>query len=100
MRRSIWRYYGLKTMPRNFVGITVMPEYIQNEGIERVLDNLVHRAGATAVATSPYVMEPAAPTARKQLRLPDYYARLLKEQPVPLAAEQSRRLHAENRGDR
>ncbi len=46
-------------MPRNFVGITVMPEYIQNEGIERVLDNLVHRAGATAVATSPYVMEPA-----------------------------------------
>ena len=46
-------------MPRNFVGITVMPEYLQNEGIERVLDNLVHRAGATAVATSPYVMEPA-----------------------------------------
>lgn len=46
-------------MARNFIGITVMPEYIQNEGIDRVLDNLVHKAGATAVATSPYVMEPA-----------------------------------------
>lgn len=41
-----------------FLGITVMPEYVQNEGIDAVLDNLV-RAGATAVATSPYVMEPA-----------------------------------------
>ncbi|MCC6860042.1 MAG: hypothetical protein IT158_15850 [Bryobacterales bacterium] len=41
-----------------FVGITVMPEYIQTEGIDRVLANLV-KAGATAVATSPYVMEPA-----------------------------------------
>ncbi len=46
-------------MPRNFIGITMMPEWIQHEGIERTLDNLVHRAGATAVATSPYVMEPA-----------------------------------------
>ncbi|MCC6540230.1 MAG: hypothetical protein IT162_21970 [Bryobacterales bacterium] len=46
-------------MPRNFVGITVMPEYIQNEGIEAVLDHLINRAGVTAVATSPYVMEPA-----------------------------------------
>jgi hypothetical protein len=41
-----------------FLGITVMPEYLQNEGIDAVLDNLV-RAGVTAVATSPYVMEPA-----------------------------------------
>jgi hypothetical protein len=39
-------------------GITVMPEWIQAEGIERVLDNL-QKAGATAVATSPYVMAPS-----------------------------------------
>ncbi|MGI9509779.1 MAG: hypothetical protein ACR2QJ_10585 [Geminicoccaceae bacterium] len=37
------------------LGITVMPEWIQSEGKERVLDNL-ERAGAKAVATSPYVM--------------------------------------------
>jgi hypothetical protein len=43
---------------RRFLGVTVMPEYIQNEGIDRVLDNLTGM-GATAVATSPYVMEPA-----------------------------------------
>ncbi|MBI4874471.1 MAG: hypothetical protein HY822_07550 [Acidobacteria bacterium] len=41
------------------VGITVMPEYIQVEGIGRVLDNLLRRARATSVTTSPYVMEPA-----------------------------------------
>lgn len=40
------------------VGITVLPEYIQTEGIEAVLANLA-RAGANAVSTSPYVMEPA-----------------------------------------
>lgn len=43
-----------------FVGVTVMPEYIQNEGIDGVLGNLIGRARATAVATSPYVMEPAS----------------------------------------
>jgi hypothetical protein len=43
---------------RRFLGITVLPEYIQTEGINQVLENLV-RVGATAVATSPYVMEPA-----------------------------------------
>jgi hypothetical protein len=43
---------------RRFLGITVMPEYIQTEGIDKVLDNLA-ALGATAVATSPYVMEPA-----------------------------------------
>ncbi len=37
----------------------MMPEWIQHEGIERTVENLAHRAGATAVATSPYVMEPA-----------------------------------------
>lgn len=43
---------------RKFLGITVLPEFIQTEGIDRVLENVV-RMGATAVATSPYVMEPA-----------------------------------------
>ena len=42
-----------------FLCITVMSEYIQNEGIEGVLDNLIIKAGANAVATSPYLMEPA-----------------------------------------
>jgi len=46
-------------MKRKFLGITVMPEFYQNETIDRVLDNLVHVCGATAVATSPYVMQPA-----------------------------------------
>ncbi|MFT7643851.1 MAG: hypothetical protein ACI9G1_005617, partial [Pirellulaceae bacterium] len=41
------------------IGVTVLPEYIQFEGIDRVLDNLQSRAGVTAVATSPYVMEMA-----------------------------------------
>ena len=47
-----------------------------------------------------YVMEPVVPTAKKQPPLPDYYARLLEEQPVPLTAGQSRGLHEENRSDR
>ncbi|MEZ5906632.1 MAG: hypothetical protein R3C69_16560 [Geminicoccaceae bacterium] len=40
------------------LGITVMPEWIQAEGIDRVLDNL-QMAGANAVGTSPYVMAPS-----------------------------------------
>jgi hypothetical protein len=40
------------------LGITVMPEWIQVEGALPVLDRL-QRAGATAIATSPYVMTPA-----------------------------------------
>ncbi|MFN4260699.1 MAG: hypothetical protein ACK4RK_15490 [Gemmataceae bacterium] len=43
---------------RRFVGVTVLPEYIQTETIDGVLENLI-RMGVTAVATSPYVMEPA-----------------------------------------
>lgn len=50
-----------RTMSRH-LGVTVMPEYIQTEGIEALLDNLVDRAGVTAVATSPYVMAPADET--------------------------------------
>ena len=40
------------------VGVTVLPEFIQNEGVDAVLDRLA-AAGVTHVATSPYVMEPA-----------------------------------------
>lgn len=40
-------------------GITVLPEWAQAEGIDPVLDRL-QEAGATALATSPYVMEPVA----------------------------------------
>lgn len=43
---------------RTSFGITVMPEYFQTEGVSQVLENLA-RAGAGAVATSPYVMAPA-----------------------------------------
>ncbi len=46
--------------PGWLLGITVMPEYIQNETIEGVLFNLTRRARVTAVTTSPYVMQPAA----------------------------------------
>lgn len=42
------------------VGILALPEYFQNEGIDTVLDNVQRRAGATAIATSPYVMAPVA----------------------------------------
>lgn len=40
------------------LGITVMPEWFQCEGIDAVLDR-IQRAGATAIATSPYVLEVA-----------------------------------------
>ncbi|MCH7728329.1 MAG: hypothetical protein IH991_17905, partial [Planctomycetes bacterium] len=43
-------------MNERTVGVTVMPEYLQSEGIEAVLDNLTRRARVNAVATSPYVM--------------------------------------------
>lgn len=38
------------------LGITVLPEYIQSEGVEGLLDNLQNRAPITAISTSPYVM--------------------------------------------
>lgn len=37
----------------------MLPEFIQSDGIDRVLRNLIDRAGVNAVTTSPYVMEPA-----------------------------------------
>ncbi|MHB2169701.1 hypothetical protein [Alsobacter sp. R-9] len=47
-------------MSRRSVGVTILPEFFQAEGVEAVLDNVTRRAGATAIATSPYVMRPAA----------------------------------------
>ena len=41
------------------LGITVLPEWAQVEGVGPLLDNLQGRAGATAIATSPYVLAPA-----------------------------------------
>jgi hypothetical protein len=41
------------------LGVTVMPEWFQHEGVEPVLDRL-QRIGATALATSPYVMAACA----------------------------------------
>ena len=41
-------------------GITVMPEYVQAEGIEAVLDRVADLAGATSVTTSPYVVAVAS----------------------------------------
>jgi hypothetical protein len=38
----------------------VMPEFIQTETVNGLLDNIERRTRATAVATSPYVMEPAS----------------------------------------
>lgn len=43
------------------LGITVLPEYIQSEGVEGLLDNMT-RIGVNAVATSPYLMEEADPS--------------------------------------
>ena len=40
------------------IGVTVMPEHFQVEGVEAVLDNLQRRACVTAIATSPHVMAP------------------------------------------
>lgn len=48
-----------QTPPSRFVGITILPEYVQNEGIAGTLERLTRRARVTAIATSPYVMEPA-----------------------------------------
>jgi len=45
--------------PPPSLGVTVMPEWFQHEGIEPVLDR-VEALGARAIATSPYVMERCA----------------------------------------
>jgi hypothetical protein len=45
-------------MAQRLLGVTVLPEFIQNETADGVLDNLQRRAGVFAVSTSPYVMAP------------------------------------------
>ncbi len=52
------RIFARSSSPRLF-GITMLPEFIQSEGIDGVLKNLIDRAGVNAVTTSPYVMEPS-----------------------------------------
>lgn len=46
------------TRKSRFVGISVMPEYLQTEGGD-FLDRLIERTGATAIVTTPCVVEPA-----------------------------------------
>ena len=43
------------------LGITVLPEYVQSEGVPGVVEILADRIGATSMTTSPYVAEPAKP---------------------------------------
>ena len=45
------------------LGVTVMPEYFQTEGIDAVLDRLQGRLTANAVTTSPYAATPSTPGA-------------------------------------
>ena len=40
---------------RRMLGITVMMDFVLNEGVENVLDSVVERAGATAIACNPTV---------------------------------------------
>ncbi len=44
---------------KRFLGITVMSPFFQTEGIDQTLDNIVERAGATAVAINTSVTAPA-----------------------------------------
>lgn len=46
-------------MTQRTIGITVLCDFILSEGVEAVLDNVVERAGATAVALNPTVTAPA-----------------------------------------
>lgn len=45
--------------PARLLGITVLADYILNEGIDGVLSQVVDRAGATAVAINPTVTAPS-----------------------------------------
>lgn len=45
----------MKAEHKRRLGVTVMPEYLQCEGIETVLANIGDRLGGTSVTTSPYV---------------------------------------------
>lgn len=43
------------------LGLTILPEYIQCEGTEKLLDHLQEKLPLTAVSISPYVMEECPP---------------------------------------
>ncbi|MBC8355180.1 MAG: hypothetical protein H8E66_24660 [Planctomycetes bacterium] len=43
---------------KRLLGVTVMPEYLQSESVNAVLDRL-QAIGVNSITTSPYVMEPA-----------------------------------------
>jgi len=44
------------------LGITILPEYIQSEGPEALLDKLLERLPLSAVSTAPYVMAECSPS--------------------------------------
>ena len=46
-------------MASRFLGITVMGDFILNEGVDGILDNITKRAKATAVALNPTVTAPS-----------------------------------------
>lgn len=46
-------------MAKRFLGVTVLSDFIQNEGVAPLLENLARRAGVTAVACNPTVTAPA-----------------------------------------
>ncbi|WDR05223.1 hypothetical protein PSQ90_13110 [Devosia rhodophyticola] len=48
-------------MSSDRLGVTVMPEYVQSEGAEAVLDRLVGQLGANQITTSPYVAAQTKP---------------------------------------
>src|SRR5690606_29354422 len=49
------------------VGLTVVPEWGQGEGVEAWLDKVQSRSGVTAIATPPYVKAPSgAPLAGRE----------------------------------
>jgi hypothetical protein len=65
------------------LGVTVMPEWFQCEGIEPVLDRLA-ALGATAIATSPYVLAPAPDGTGAREPPPDGEAGLVRPLDRPL----------------
>lgn len=48
-------------MTKRFLGITVLSQFYQTEGVAAVLRNLIERAGVTAVATNTSVTAPSEP---------------------------------------
>lgn len=55
---------------KRFLGITILGDFILNEGVDAILDNVVKRAGATAVALNPTVTA-QSPTGQGSFQPPD-----------------------------